>query len=336
MNFSRCKQQWIASWCGFDLVSLSQKALLQVTPIEKWLLLFNIIMVGLAAIGFILNHFFIHYFILLNFVSFIPGSLIIVLLIGIWSSANRAHFPKLTSLLLSFFYTVLVSSCLGVLALAVMLTPSPWVLSYQLLHIDQWMGFHQIHVMHWMGRHLQLAQTFAWAYESWGWQALLVAPVLTICKQFPRACYFLFYSTILSLVFCLIYVIWPSLSPAAALPEHIFADSCYACIHRFELLRHHHYYAFGTCGLIDFPSYHAAIAMLAIWACWRIKGLNLIVIILNTWIILATFLLGYHFLVDVIASFVIVAAMLLIGNKKAVQKNGSFKKIFLKLIKQYV
>ena len=195
MNFSRYKQRWVESLCYFDLVLLSFKAKAQCTTIEKWIVILNLFMVALAFIGFLMNHFWVHYFIELNFIAFIPGCLIIVLLIGIWSSSNRQNFPNLSYFLLSCFYTLLVSFCLGILALAVMLTPSPWVLSHQLLQIDQWLGFHQITVMHWMGRHLQLAQTFAWAYESWGWQALLVAPVLAICKQFPRACYFLFYST---------------------------------------------------------------------------------------------------------------------------------------------
>jgi hypothetical protein len=319
MYFEKFKKKWSDSWCGFDLVELGRLAAARLTKVERWLIRLNFLMLLLALVGFLLNHLFIHYFVPVNYIGFIPGSFIIVLLLWIWASANRSDFPKTSNLLLSVFYTVLCSFCLGVFALAVMLTPSPWVLSHQLLTIDQLLGFHQITVMHWMGKHLAVAQSLENAYEFWHWEVLLVAPVLVCAKQFPRACRFLLYSSILSLLFCVIYVIWPSLSPAAVFPQHIFGDTCYTCIHRFQLIREHHHYAFGTCGLIDFPSYHAALAMLCIWAFWRVKGLNVVMTALNVWVILATFLLGYHFLIDVIAAFVIVVFMLFIGYKKAAQ-----------------
>jgi hypothetical protein len=315
MTLFELKKKCSQSWCGFDLLLLTKNAWTQLSGIEIHIFFINGFMLGVAIIGFLLNHFFIHYFISLDFLSLIPGSLLIILLIWVWASANRKTFPIFASFLLSFFYTALVSFCLGILALAVMLTPSPWILNHQLLQIDQWLGFHQITVLHWMLNHPLFARTFYWAYESWGWQALCVAPVLAICKQFSRACDFLLYSSVLSLVFCLIYIIWPSLPPASVFPQPIFSDSCYACIHRFELLRQHQPYDLGTCGLIDFPSYHAAIAMLAIRAFWRVKGIYLIITILNTWIILATVLLGYHFLVDVIAALFLVCVITMLHHK---------------------
>lgn len=316
------KKQWSESWCGFDLFQLSKKALHHLAFVEKQIIMINLLMLLLAMVGFIFNHFVTKYYVPVDYIGFVPGSVLLIMLAWIWSSANRQDFPKTSCFLLACLYTLLTSFCLGVFAVAVMLTPSPWVLSHQLLAVDQWLGFHQLAVMHWMGRHLALAQTFAWAYEGWGWQVLVVAPVLVICKQFPRACAYLFYSSILSLVYCLIYWIWPSLSPAAVLPQHIFDDSCYNCIHRFELLRHHHHYAFGTCGLIDFPSYHVALAVLAVWAFWRVQWLNIIVTLFNIWVILATFLLGYHFLIDVVVSFLIVGLLFLANIKKPLNRTA--------------
>lgn len=312
MKFITLKHKWSASWCHFDLYQLAIIAVKKLSPIECWMIALNLLMLVLAVIGFLLNHFFIHFYAPFNYVAFMPGSLILVILLWLWGSANRVDYPKSAYLILSVLYTIFASFCLGVLALAVMLTPSPWVLSIQLLMVDQWLGFKQLAVMHWMAHHMTLVSILDWCYHSWEWEVLCMVPVLTLCRQFPLACRFLLYSTMLSLLFCLIYMIWPSLSPAAVLPQHIFNESCYDCIHRFELLRHHQHYAFGTCGLIDFPSYHAALAMLAIWAFWRVPLLNILVTVFNSAIILATFLLGYHYLIDVIVAAIIVILLLVL------------------------
>gem|GEM_PF-6622506 len=279
------------------------------------MILLNGSMLLLALIGFVLNHFFIHYYVPIDYLAFTPGILLLAIILWIWASANRIAFPKFSYFILSAIYTALCFFCLGILAVAAMLTPSSWVLNYQLLAMDHWLGFHQIKVMHWMGRHMWFAQLLEDAYAYWGWLVLIVGPVLVCAKQFPRACQYFFYSTILALLFCLIYVIWPSLSPASVLSPHIFETSTYTCIQRFHLLRAHQHYFFGSCGLIDFPSYHAAMAALMIWAFWRTRWLNVLATIFNVGVILATFLLGYHYLIDVIVALCIVVLMLIMTQQ---------------------
>jgi membrane-associated phospholipid phosphatase len=58
-------------------------------------------------------------------------------------------------------------------------------------------------------------------------------------------------------------------------------------------------------GLISFPSYHAATALLYIWAAWRTPVLKWIVLLLNIAMLLATPLHGSHYFVDVIAGAVV-------------------------------
>lgn len=321
MTSKRWLQAFTQSCCDFHWLSFFKAAYKRLARCEKYLLTTLITMLWFFILAMLINHFVTHYysvFFLFHWVIFLATFLFIL---GSWASLNRDQYPKSSYFILAIVYTCFASGALGILAMGVMLTPSSWVLSNQLLAIDTTLGFHQLTVMHWMGHHRWLAQSFAWAYQFWHWQVFLVAPILVLCHQFKRACEFLWLSALVGFCCCLIYYIWPSLSPAAVLPQHIFADSCYTCIHRFHLLRSHHHYAFGMCGLIDFPSYHAALAMLTIWAFIKTPMLKWVMLIINVWIILATFLLGFHYLIDVIAAFVLVCLLLWIAKQLILQKS---------------
>ena len=58
-------------------------------------------------------------------------------------------------------------------------------------------------------------------------------------------------------------------------------------------------------GLISFPSYHASVAVLCIWACWRIPGINLAFLAINCLMLAATPTHGSHYLVDIIGGALI-------------------------------
>jgi membrane-associated phospholipid phosphatase len=58
-------------------------------------------------------------------------------------------------------------------------------------------------------------------------------------------------------------------------------------------------------GLISFPSYHAATAILYVWAAWRTPFLKWIVLALNVAMLLATPVHGSHYFVDVIAGIAV-------------------------------
>ncbi|WP_024507169.1 phosphatase PAP2 family protein [Bradyrhizobium sp. ARR65] len=54
-------------------------------------------------------------------------------------------------------------------------------------------------------------------------------------------------------------------------------------------------------GIITFPSFHAAAAILAVWACWGVWWIRPLALITNAGMLLATPLVGGHYFVDVIA-----------------------------------
>jgi membrane-associated phospholipid phosphatase len=184
-------------------------------------------------------------------------------------------------------------------------TPSLHILNWSLLAIDLKLGFHQIAVMSWTQQHPWLVETLQFAYNSWGVQFLVVPVGLALFNREAEVAKWT-YATLMSMVIGgMIYFVFPSTSPASVLDSPYFPASCYACIAHYYGLHHLLDIPSNGCGLIDFPSFHVIDAVLNFLAVRRIKVLAIPLLILNSILIASTLLLGYHFLVDVIAGFII-------------------------------
>jgi membrane-associated phospholipid phosphatase len=58
-------------------------------------------------------------------------------------------------------------------------------------------------------------------------------------------------------------------------------------------------------GLISFPSFHTANAILFIWALWPLRLLRPVILVVNVLLIASTPLAGAHYLVDLIGGAVV-------------------------------
>lgn len=67
-------------------------------------------------------------------------------------------------------------------------------------------------------------------------------------------------------------------------------------------------------GILTFPSFHAATALLSIWSLWNIWWLRPALLMLNAGMLVATPLVGGHYFVDVVAG-VSVAALTILASK---------------------
>jgi membrane-associated phospholipid phosphatase len=54
-------------------------------------------------------------------------------------------------------------------------------------------------------------------------------------------------------------------------------------------------------GIVTFPSFHAAAAMLYLWALWAISWMRAIAVICNVLLLLSTPIDGGHYFIDVVA-----------------------------------
>jgi hypothetical protein len=179
---------------------------------------------------------------------------------------------------------------------------------------DRWLGFDWFAYLAWFQRHPWLDPIVRFAYLSIFWQPLIVALVLA-WRRVQRLCVFILAMVLALTVVCAIAMVLPCIGPYrflnATTVNHqglslIMADAHVATL---MWLRDASFHApmpdsfFG--GLISFPSYHASVAVLCIWACWRIPGINLAFLAINCLMLAATPTHGSHYLVDIIGGALI-------------------------------
>ena len=188
---------------------------------------------------------------------------------------------------------------------AVSITPSLHLLNWSLLHADLNLGFHQLSYMNWTHQHPWLVSILHKAYDSWWLQFLFVPMILALYSKTKEISTWTLATLMAIFIGGLIYFIFPSSSPASVMYSPYFPASCYTCIAHFYAFHHMLDIPSNGCGLVDFPSFHVIDAVLNTLAFRRIKLVLIPMLILNTLLIASTLLLGFHFLVDVIAGFAI-------------------------------
>jgi membrane-associated phospholipid phosphatase len=69
-----------------------------------------------------------------------------------------------------------------------------------------------------------------------------------------------------------------------------------------------HLELFELAGIVSFPSFHAASGVLYLWALWPVRYLGGIAAAMNVWMIIATPVIGAHYVIDVIGGVALAAA----------------------------
>ncbi|MDF1760297.1 MAG: phosphatase PAP2 family protein [Coxiellaceae bacterium] len=288
-----------------DINSSIRSAYNQLDRSDKIIWLFFFVNYITAAVIIIVNMLYIKYSAISNILLFPPAGAAGFLLLYISFLNLRKKYHYISSFFISLLYTILFVYTMFLICGAALLTPSDNLLNYQLLNWDLALGFHQLAIIKWADKHVILHKLLNWGYDSWTIQLGLVAPILGLLKRYKEMRQWIAASLLAIFIAAMIYYIWPSLPPASVFTSYHFDDTCYTCINRFYLLHTYRQFNYISCGLIVFPSCHVIWALLNTYAFRHIKWILWPMIILNLFLIAATVVLGMHFLVDIIASFVI-------------------------------
>jgi membrane-associated phospholipid phosphatase len=138
------------------------------------------------------------------------------------------------------------------------------------------------------------------AYRSFAWQTIIVA-ALFFFGQSERGWIALLSAVIALAITALIFPFAPAEGASLFFgidvesPLRPFAPALIALKHGHRVLEHSTFK-----GLISFPSYHAAAAIIFSWACWR-TPLRWPVLLLNLLLVAAAIPFGSHYLVDLLA-----------------------------------
>jgi membrane-associated phospholipid phosphatase len=68
-----------------------------------------------------------------------------------------------------------------------------------------------------------------------------------------------------------------------------------------------HLELFELAGIVSFPSFHAASAALYAWALWPVRGIGVAAAVMNVMMIIATPVIGAHYMIDVIGGVALAA-----------------------------
>jgi len=182
----------------------------------------------------------------------------------------------------------------------------------ELLAADRWLGFDLQGYLRFVDSRPWLALLSLIAYMTMLWQAPIVFVVLSLTRRVERLQGFAV-SLVVSLVITIvIFALFPALGwyghlrvePAAFPPLSFFATF----VSHLEDVRSGALRAIpidDIRGVISFPSYHAAAAVLAVWALWPIRFIRWPLSILNALMIASTPIEGTHYFVDVIGGLAV-------------------------------
>ena len=203
----------------------------------------------------------------------------------------------------------------------------------QMAALDAALGFDWIAYLQWFDRHPGFDAVAQAAYHSILAQPFLIILLLAIARQPERVYAFLVMMVAALAVTCLIALFLPALGPyeffrvTAADHPHIALITEAKMTAPIMWLRAADFSVpmpEVTVGLISFPSYHSATAVIYMWAGWRTPYLRWGIIAVNGIMLLATPVHGSHYLVDVIAGVAIAAATIVAVRSMvaAVTENG--------------
>jgi hypothetical protein len=173
----------------------------------------------------------------------------------------------------------------------------PW-----LARADAFLGLNVASLANWTGGHPAVARVLTTTYASYGPQCLLTILGLSILRDRAHLWEFVFHFH----TFLLAVVVGVALCPAVCPPAFFGFVPVIDMTRLIAQIRGFHDGSLTTIridqfeGLVSFPSFHAAGALMVAWA-WRAHPwIGIPVLLLNLCVVASTFLTGVHYVVDVL------------------------------------
>ncbi|MDE1150957.1 MAG: phosphatase PAP2 family protein [Micavibrio sp.] len=197
-------------------------------------------------------------------------------------------------------------SVAGVLSYLIVAAQRPLV-DAQLAHFDDAIGLDWLTPFHWLVAHGTLYNIAFYAYSSLLVQYGLLVLVLNFIGRMDR-CWELLWLVMTTCCVCLVFsAIWPAAGAFGY--YHANPDSSY--LKAFMKLHEGRMTLIGEDsmkGIIQFPSFHAVMAVVFMYVTRGIRWLFPAALVLNVMMLAATPAIGGHYYADVLAGLVVVAA----------------------------
>jgi membrane-associated phospholipid phosphatase len=223
--------------------------------------------------------------------------------------------PRLAALAFGAAYLIPFTFAAGTLSYVGTTLNRP-LLDAQFATADAALGVDWTAILLFTNSHPMLGTLLRLAYHSSLLQVVAVLIILAAFGQAARLGNFLTLFTATGLVTILASIVFPAAgafvfhNPPAELRHVVGQDAGIWHLAHFQALRSG---AMRTIdpgaieGLVTFPSFHTALAVIVTWALWRTPYVALPALVLNVLVIAATVPVGGHYVVDVLAGMAIAA-----------------------------
>jgi PAP2 superfamily len=250
---------------------------------------------------------------------------LLLALIAYGSALIRPEFadPKLIFWFGASAQIILTTAIVGPLSYAA--NALNWPLQDQaLLLIDRAFGLDPQSIAAFFNDHSWLVRYLNIGYGFIKWPLLGIPIILTMTSRWIRLQQFVLALNIALAVTIIISVFVPaigtyyglSLSPAERFPL-IDSANYTAQLRDITALRDgslRYLELFRLAGIVSFPSFHTASAVLFAWALWPVRGFRWVAIVANLWMITATPVIGAHYIIDIVGGVVVAAASILLAK----------------------
>jgi PAP2 superfamily len=238
-----------------------------------------------------------------------------------YAKSDRAD-PKLVFMVGAVAQIILLTAIVGPLSYVV--ASFNWPLQDRAFSaIDYALGFDPRAVVLFVNDHPALSLALNFGYNMIKWPLLVIPIVLATTFRFVRLQQFVTSLSVALLMTIVISTFVPAIGNYQALGLTA-SDAPNVNLIPFLLLQHdipavregllRHLELFKLAGIVAFPSFHAASAVLYAWALAPVRGFGPIALVLNTLMIVSTPVIGAHYLIDVIAGMALAAASIMFAK----------------------
>jgi membrane-associated phospholipid phosphatase len=175
----------------------------------------------------------------------------------------------------------------------------PW-----LARADAALGINVAALAHWTGGHPFVRQLLSLSYLTFVSQGWFTVIGLSVLGDRDRVWEYVFSLHVCLVVILICLAVWPSVCPQVYYGFKPTIEMNHAIdqirgFHDGRLLSVH---LWDTDGLVSFPSFHAACAILVTWAWRERRWIAVPLAALNLCVIASTFVTGVHYFIDVLGS----------------------------------
>lgn len=233
---------------------------------------------------------------------------LVIPLILMWTGLKVLDnpYPRISKSILSALKLYLFLCLMVYLTHAVQYTPFPTI-DHQLIALDRLLYFDTTATLTWTYKHPLIQSLLSFSYGLLNSELILVCCLIILFPNDSTDNVFYFLMLFTAMVGFLFYYLFPTTAPASHFKHPFFYQEQYDTGKKFYEI--HHYLTPTTLegGMIGMPSFHTVWAFICQLYLRRFTLLWFTVLPINLFIMLACVMLGWHYLVDVLAAILLTA-----------------------------